>query len=104
MTEVPELDEKGQAALEQLRKMAVSPEAAESKKCIEGEPMLYVEYDRALIPGHIYSREGIAEARISGSCEYHFDRWFEPGWVDVVTGEQGKTPAEDDEEVSDGSQ
>lgn len=67
------------------------------KKCIEGEFMLYLEYDRALMPGHIYSYEGVKEARISGSCEYHFDRWFKEGWRDPITGAAGSMPAEEEE-------
>lgn len=65
------------------------------KTCIEGEPMVFLECDRAVAPGHVYSQAGLKEARISGSCEYHFDRWFEPGWVDPITGEKGNTPDEE---------
>lgn len=79
-----------------LKGMAEAAAQTDSKRCIEGEPMLYFPYHRALVPGHIYSEGGIREARISGCCEYHFDRMFEPGWVDVVTGQPGLTSAEEE--------
>lgn len=44
--------------------------------CIHGEPVFYYEYSRGLIPGHIYSKSGIDEYRISACCEYHFDDMF----------------------------
>lgn len=81
-------------ALEALRQLEAGAANADTKKCIKGEPMLWLPYERALIPGHIYSESGLSEAKISGCCEYHFDRWFEPGWVDAITGEHGDTPAE----------
>jgi hypothetical protein len=43
--------------------------------CIDGEPVFFFEYDRGLIPGHIYSSLGLSEYRISKSCEFHFDEW-----------------------------
>lgn len=37
----------------------------------------YLPYDHALIPGHVYSHEGLREMqRISGSCEWCFDKAF----------------------------
>lgn len=36
--------------------------------------VFYVEADRALVPGHIYSRAGYREYGISGYCEKCFDR------------------------------
>jgi len=89
-----DLSEADQAALEQLRKMAQLA-TEDHKKCVWGEHMLYLEHDKALMPGHIYSMAGIREARISGSCEYHFDRSFKEGWVDPVTGEPGLNTGED---------
>ena len=74
------------------------PPEEQPKHCIEGEVMLFHEYDRALIPGHIYSEAGVREAKISGSCEYHFDRWFKEGWRDPITGEPGSMPAEEDDD------
>lgn len=73
------------------------------KKCLKGEPMLFMECDRAVAPGHIYSEAGLKEARISGYCEYHFDRMFEPGWTDPITGEAGNTPEEESWNSSSGS-
>jgi hypothetical protein len=35
--------------------------------------MFYAPDDMARVPGHIYSREGMREARISKSCEWCFD-------------------------------
>ena len=65
------------------------------KRCLWGEPMLWLPCDRAVAPGHIYSEAGLREARISGSCEYHFDKMFKPGWTDIITKEAGQTPADD---------
>ena len=113
MSEYPTSEEVNQqqqdlavAHLAQMRKTAEKGMAQPGsedrfKRCIEGEPMLWFPYHRALVPGHIYSQAGLKEARISGCCEYHFDRMFEPGWVDAVTGEPGLMPDED-EEPSDG--
>lgn len=96
--DVPELTLQQQAALESLQVMAEeAKDRTDVMKCIEGEVMLYSPCDRALIPGHIYSMAGIKEARISGCCEYHFDRWFQEGWVDVLTGEKGHNQPEDEE-------
>lgn len=92
----PTLTPEQQEAVEHLRTMATEAAKTDTKVCVwGGEKMLYLPFNRALVPGHIYSMGGIAEARISGSCEYHFDRAFQPGWVDAVTGEPGLTPAED---------
>lgn len=44
--------------------------------CTQGEKVFFYQYDHALIPGHIYSGDGIAEFRISKVCEYHFDKWM----------------------------
>ena len=81
--------------IESLEAMRDEALMGDYKRCIEGEPMLWLPHTRALMPGHIYSQAGAAEARISGSCEYHFDRWFKPGWTDPVTGEPGDTPSDD---------
>jgi hypothetical protein len=35
--------------------------------------MFYAPDAMARVPGHIYSREGLREARISKSCEWCFD-------------------------------
>lgn len=87
-------EENDAAALEELRvELAQLQEAATkqgtTKRCIDGEYMVYLPYERALVPGHIYSEDGIREARISGSCEYHFDRMFDEDWTDPYTGEPG---------------
>lgn len=78
------------------REMAALAEAADGKRCVDGEAMFWQEGDRALIPGHVYSHMGLKEARTSGMCEYHFDKLLEPGWVDAVTGEVGSTPDEEE--------
>lgn len=83
-------------AVAHLRKMAAEAAELDTMKCVHGEPMLWLEHERALIPGHIYSHRGIDEARISRCCEYHFDRMFFPGWTDPITGEAGSTPPEGD--------
>lgn len=46
-------------------------------RCINGEKVFYVPTDKAYMPGHIYSEEGMREYKISKCCEYHFDKWFE---------------------------
>lgn len=49
------------------------------KKCYDGEVVFFVEWHKALIPGHIYSRAGLREYQISKHCEYHFDELtFDP--------------------------
>ena len=45
-------------------------------KCIYGEAVYYVENDKGLKPGHIYSKDGMAEYKISRCCEFHFDEMF----------------------------
>jgi hypothetical protein len=46
-------------------------------KCFVGrEPVFYMEWNKGLIPGHIYSRAGKDEFEISRTCEYHFDEMF----------------------------
>lgn len=69
---------------ERLGELREEAEHLFTKRCIEGEPMVYIECDRAVGPGHIYSHKGIAEARISGVCEYHFDKWFDPDWTEAI--------------------
>jgi hypothetical protein len=44
-----------------------------TKQCLLGEGVYYVEYYKALLPGHIYSQAGVKEFGISRMCEYHFD-------------------------------
>lgn len=33
----------------------------------------FAPYDEALIEGHVYSHDGVAEIRITGYCEFCFD-------------------------------
>ncbi len=33
----------------------------------------YAPHDEALLEGHVYSRDGLAERRITGLCEFCFD-------------------------------
>jgi hypothetical protein len=58
------------------QKMAEEAKTAETGRCIQGEPVFYMEYDVPLVPGHIYSDMGRKEFRLSGLCEYHFDMFF----------------------------
>lgn len=46
------------------------------KKCIYGEPVFFEEDYKARREGHIYSKAGVDEYRISQCCEYHFDQMF----------------------------
>jgi hypothetical protein len=63
-------------------------------KCIEGgEYVFYYGYEKALIPGHIYSEDGLNEYHISRCCEYHFDEMF-------AEDEDPPTDLEDDSPVS----
>lgn len=57
-------------------------EATPENICIlsdEKEVVFQVPWHEALIPGHIYSEEGMAEYGISKTCEYHFDLWMDDG-------------------------
>lgn len=65
-------------------------------RCIEGEIAVYAPAERALIPGHIATEPGLREMRISSCCEFHFDKMFQSGWTDPVTGDPGDTPEEED--------
>lgn len=71
MRSQPEAD-----VMEQVKIMATQASSAQTMKCLHGEPVFYWPYTKGLVPGHIYSEAGIAEARISGCCEYHFDSMF----------------------------
>jgi hypothetical protein len=58
-------------------------EAKVSRPCpmalvgVEQHWPFYLPYDHALIPGHVYSEMGLREMqRISGSCEWCFDKAF----------------------------
>lgn len=89
----PDLRDEETARL--LRAMAKQAAKTNTMRCIiNDEPMVFLAYGKAVVPGHIYSETGIAEARISRCCEYHFDRMFQPGWTDPLTGEPGDTEAE----------
>lgn len=44
----------------------------------------YVENDKALVPGHVYSQSGMDEFGISGLCEYCFDKAFSEDDEDEV--------------------
>lgn len=80
-----------------LHGMAEEAAKTDTMRCVYGEPMLFLPYGKAVIPGHIYSEAGVREARISRCCEYHFDKAFEEGWTDPLTGEPGGTPEEESE-------
>jgi hypothetical protein len=54
----------------------------------EREVVFQVPWHEALIPGHIYSQEGLAEFAISHTCEYHFDKWT----TDLEEASEGNDP------------
>lgn len=63
----------------EVQKMRVMAEEDTSYtlRCIYGEKVYFVEYHRALAPGHCYSEAGVREAQIvSQCCEFHFDMMF----------------------------
>lgn len=70
MQPLPEQD-----ALELATSMAVAlaNDGAPHNRCIYGEPVFIYYYDKALVPGHIYSEAGRHEYGISRCCEFHFD-------------------------------
>jgi hypothetical protein len=39
-----------------------------------GNHLFYAPHTEALIAGHVYSNEGLMEVRITGYCEFCFDR------------------------------
>lgn len=39
-----------------------------------GHVPFYAPHDEGLVEGHVYSRDGLSEIRLSGLCEYCFDR------------------------------
>lgn len=45
-------------------------------QCLDGELVFFVEHTHALMPGHIYSYDGVREFKISKCCEFHFDEWL----------------------------
>jgi len=57
------------------RDAAMADESYQNR-CVMGEKVYYVAADKAYSPGHIYSRAGVDEFRISKCCEWHFDKWF----------------------------
>ena len=73
-------DETRKELLKELQRRA--EESTPDKACRfseEKEVVFFAEWDEALIPGHIYSKEGLEEYRISQTCEYHFDLWMDDG-------------------------
>lgn len=63
-----------QILLNRAKQMAAEAEQYGSGKCIMGEAVYWIEYDRPLYPGHIYTPSGRKEFGISRMCEYHFDK------------------------------
>lgn len=59
-------------------KMATQAEEDDgyNNRCVNGEKVFYYDYYRGLMPGHIYSEDGMREFKMSGACEFHFDEWF----------------------------
>jgi len=81
MTEITQDEYNAMSTIDKVRYMeAKAAEAAALgnyvSKCVSGEPVFFVEADRAYRPGHIYSQLGVDEYGISSACEYHFDNWF----------------------------
>jgi hypothetical protein len=69
--------EQEQAALNQCREMLEKAKRGHRNACINcKEPFFWYEWERALIPGHVYSHSGREEVRISKVCEYCFDKMF----------------------------
>ena len=46
------------------------------RRCIQGEKVIYLPDTQARGLGHVFSTDGLAELRMSGCCEFHFDKWF----------------------------
>lgn len=61
--------------VQNVGRMSVEAEQADGPRCVEGEAVFYYEHWAPLAPGHIYSRVGLDEYKISQLCEYHFDSW-----------------------------
>ena len=81
MIEVTQEEYNAMSTVDKVRYMeSKSAEAAKlgtyASRCVNGEPVFFVEADKAYRPGHIYSQAGVDEYGISKACEYHFDNWF----------------------------
>jgi hypothetical protein len=75
------MDEKTEAhLLEEARRVqaeaetAVEGSAAFARCSVGGEVIFWLGAPRALLEGHVYSAAGRAEAKLSGCCEWHFDK------------------------------
>jgi len=68
----------GDEKLAEAKAMAALADSTNSAQCIKGEYVFYMEHDKGLIPGHIYSMDGVKEMGISNCCEFHFDEMFGP--------------------------
>lgn len=64
--------------LERAQQMAEEAGGTDGARCIKGEAVFYLSGPRALVPGHIYSRAGMNEFKISQCCEYHYDLMMQP--------------------------
>lgn len=69
-------------------------EHPERGRCLEGHAVFYLPGGEALIPGHVYSEAGLREFRISGYCEWCFDRFTREVDPDVLD----HLPDDDDED------
>lgn len=67
----PETLAEGAAVAADMLKEA---EKAGLGRCVMGERVFWWPTRRAYGPGHIYTLEGRSEFRISGACEWHFDK------------------------------
>lgn len=57
--------------------VAVEQDEESTDRCMFGEKVFWHTGPYAVVPGHIYSRDGAVEyRRASGICEFHFDGMF----------------------------
>lgn len=69
-------DETRKELLKELQRRSIENDPTKTCRFSEEkEVVFFAEWEEALIPGHIYSKEGLEEYRISQTCEYHFDKW-----------------------------
>lgn len=74
--ELPKQEDHPELDTVEKRAESLSKKANEhdGKGCVFcNQKMFWLEHDKGLREGHIYSDAGISEARISGVCEFCFD-------------------------------
>lgn len=72
---------------EEVRDAAQSADGGWSRCFIGKEVVFYYPDTEARDPGHIYSQDGLAEYKISQTCEYHFDQ-IAREWEESYNGEE----------------